>query len=87
MDTFLDNLQALGQVVLAGVLLGAGLPAVFALGVRFWAAAGTPGERRGLPAAAALTCFALVLAAIMCGVLYTARGFLAARLGLHVFGA
>lgn len=35
MDLFMDTVDSLWQVMLIGLLLGAGLPAVFALGIRF----------------------------------------------------
>ena len=34
MDILITALQALGQVLVVGILLGAGLPALFALGIR-----------------------------------------------------
>jgi hypothetical protein len=37
--------SALGQVLVAGVLVGAGIPALFALGLRLWA--GTTPDRAG----------------------------------------
>ena len=71
------NLQAIWEIVVVGLLAGAGLPAVFAIGVR---ALGTPGKGHvkasdselvgGNPAgiAIAAVCFAVVLAAIGYGI-------------------
>ncbi|GAB2730412.1 hypothetical protein [Nocardia thraciensis] len=93
MQTVLTVANELWQVTLAALVFGAGLPAIFALGVRFQSRtsgsdAGTTlsaTRRRTFTAAAAL-CFAVVLAAVCAGVLYVAKAFLAARLGIHLFG-
>ncbi|MBF6163906.1 hypothetical protein IU486_03850 [Streptomyces gardneri] len=92
MHTLVTNLSGLWKVVAAGLVLGAGLPMIFAIGVRFWsmsetADADTSTVRRNYPAlTAALTCFAVVVVAIVGGILYTAKAFLAARFGIHLFG-
>ena len=74
------NFDALWKIVVVGLLAGAGLPAVFAVGLRLLGlpgggtAAGPPvGEDRiyrGNPAAAAAAglCFAVVLAAVGWGI-------------------
>lgn len=72
--------QAAWKVVLAGLLLGAGLPAVFAMGVRFSAAGagGTsdqPGPRAGRHALGAL-CFGVAAVAVGLGItVIVAAGF------------
>ncbi|MFC3963286.1 hypothetical protein [Nocardia jiangsuensis] len=81
MNTVVTNLNALLEVVLAGIVFGAGLPAVFAFGVRFYAGGGAPAR------AGAYACFGIVVAAVVCGVLWVAKAFLAAKLGVHIFGA
>lgn len=91
MQTFLTNMRALWQVTLAALVFGAGLPIVFAFGVRLWSKADVvdvDGVARRDHAAllGALTCFAIVIAAIITGILYTAAAFLAARFGIHLFG-
>ncbi|WP_174183396.1 hypothetical protein [Nocardia barduliensis] len=92
MHTLVTNLNALWKVTVAGLILGAGLPMIFAIGVRFWSMtvttdASTGTVRRNYPALAiALTCFALVVVAVVSGILYTAKAFLAARFGIHLFG-
>ncbi|NKY27232.1 hypothetical protein [Nocardia gamkensis] len=92
MHTLVTNLNALWKVVAAGLVLGAGLPMIFAIGVRFWSTtvttdAGAGAVRRNYPAlAVALACFALVVVAIVSGILYTAKAFIAARFGIHLFG-
>ena len=69
--------RAVGEIVVVGLLAGAGLPAIFAIGLR---ALGTPGKGHvkvsddelvgGNPAgiAMAAACFAIVLAAIGYGI-------------------
>jgi hypothetical protein len=71
------NLRAIWEIVVVGLLAGAGLPVIFALGLR---ALGTPGKGHvqvsddelvgGNPAgiAIAAACFAIVLAAIGYGI-------------------
>ncbi|MBF6172845.1 hypothetical protein [Nocardia blacklockiae] len=94
MDTVVLLAKELWRVTLAALVFGAGLPAIFAFGVRFQSLAAahpdgsvapSPARRRAALAAAAV-CFAVVLAAVVAGVLYVAKAFLAARLGIHLFG-
>ncbi len=67
---------ALANIIVIGVLVGAGLPALFAVGVRLLAGPGStvdgqvPLRRRVL----AGLCFALVLAAIVGAIVYIAAG-------------
>ncbi|MBF6437325.1 hypothetical protein [Nocardia cyriacigeorgica] len=91
MHTLVTNLNSLWKVVAAGLVFGAGLPMIFAFGVRFWSASEIRADggviRRNYPAlAGALVCLGLVIAAVVAGVLYTAKAFLAARFGIHLFG-
>lgn len=73
--------QTAWKVVLAGLVLGAGLPAMFALGVRFSAAgsdpsAGGTGVARGGYRASALVCFLVVAVAVALGItVVVASGF------------
>ncbi|RDI66442.1 hypothetical protein [Nocardia pseudobrasiliensis] len=90
MQTLVTDLKELLRVTLAALLFGAGLPAIFALGVRFQSrseqlADGTVVRRRSA-AALAVACYAVVLAAVIAGVLFVAKAFLASRLGIHLFG-
>ncbi|MFJ7906507.1 hypothetical protein [Kitasatospora sp. NPDC096204] len=76
------DLNALWKIILVGVLAGAGLPALFAVGVRALyppapapapppagAGAGVPRARAGaLGVTVAVVCFAVVLAAIGWGI-------------------
>ncbi len=65
-----------GKVLLYSLVLGAGLPVVYALGVRSLAlassgsTAGARGERHPLGLALATVCFVVVLAGVAVGLLY-----------------
>ncbi len=70
------------QVLLAGLVLGAGLPAVFALGIRSaaWGTGGTAEVDGGSPhpvgRVVAAACFAVVLAGVALGITFiVASGF------------
>ncbi|NKY88336.1 hypothetical protein [Nocardia veterana] len=95
MQTLIDDLTELWRVTLAALIFGAGLPAIFALGVRLHSIAGDSiaGDaphpsvtRRRAAATVAGLCYAVVLLTVIAGVLFVAKGFLAARLGIHLFG-
>ncbi|MFQ6393703.1 hypothetical protein ACLMAJ_09630 [Nocardia sp. KC 131] len=92
MHTLITNLNSLWKVTVAGLVLGAGLPIIFAVGVRFWSAAdpvtadGRAAQRNYPALAGAVACFGLIIVAIITGILYTAKAFLAAKLGIHLFG-
>jgi hypothetical protein len=71
---------ALAQVVGAGLLVGAGIPALFALGLRLLtvpdgggsdAVAARPGLARRI---GGLTCFAVVVAAVAAGIAFLVSG-------------
>jgi hypothetical protein len=65
------NLDALWKIVVIGVLLGAGLPALFAVGLRALSPAEGATVRAGGAVAGkalAVLCFAIVLAAIGWGI-------------------
>lgn len=82
MNLFLLLLEGALYVLLAGVILGAGLPAVFALGIRALAYGAVDGQKvsdhQPHPGMRVLAyaCFALVLAAIALGIgIIVASGF------------
>jgi len=88
------NYSAIGKILIFGLLVGAGLPALFALGVRVQATgAGATGGRAGAiqkrPVLVAFSwaIYALVLAAVLLGVLFVARDFIAAKTGWYLLGA
>lgn len=91
MHTLIDHLTELWRVMAAALVFGAGLPAIFAVGVRMQSSAGRAPQdssvgRRRAAAATARLCFAVVLLTVVAGVIFVARGFLADRLGIHLFG-
>lgn len=70
MDIIVSSAQALWQVAAVGLLLGAGLPALFALGLRFWYGHAAAGVITRPPAAtvAAVACFGVVALATLFGI-------------------
>ncbi|MCX4092658.1 hypothetical protein [Nocardia sp. alder85J] len=99
MHTFTAIVKSLGEVTLIGLVLGAGIPLIFALGVRFWAlepaaagpdsASGTVTARRANPVAQiiAYICFAVVIIAVVLGILYIAKDFISHTFDIQLFGA
>ncbi|HEX7322736.1 MAG TPA: hypothetical protein VF299_07340 [Mycobacterium sp.] len=85
------NYTATLKILIFGVLVGAGLPALFALGVRLHATgAGVTGDgTQRNPALVALgwLIYALTLTAVVVGVLFIARDFIAHHTGWYIFGA
>lgn len=80
------------KILVFGLLVGAALPALFALGVRLGAAgAGISDDAvsRRRPALTALSwaIFGLVLVAVVVGVLFIARDFIAQHTGWFILGA
>ena len=83
MDILSESLRALWQVTLVGLLLGAGLPALFALGMRSLSAghlegldgsAAAPGPPSVLGRVVGYACFALVVAAALFGIVVIVFG-------------
>jgi hypothetical protein len=79
------DLQALWQIVVVGLLAGAGLPALFAVGLRALSigrtqtAGGPEPERSGggvnpLGLVIAIVCFAVVVAAVGWGIYFIVHG-------------
>ena len=87
------NYVAALKILIFGLLIGAALPATFALGVRFGAAAGAEANagaltaRRGALTAISYLAYALVLVAVAIGVLFIARDFIGDKTGLFILGA
>ena len=69
----MELLSALFMVVAVGLVLGAGLPALFALGIHFLSPAHTEEKASGTRTIAARVIFALTIAAIIGGILLIAR--------------
>ncbi|MFE3293165.1 hypothetical protein [Rhodococcus sp. NPDC059234] len=94
MDLLTKTLDSLWQVVLVGLLLGAGLPALFAAGLRLLgsgttsvtAESGTVTTTRNpLAVVGAVACFAVVVIAIVTGILFIMSDFLANTFGIELF--
>ncbi|WP_080793307.1 hypothetical protein [Corynebacterium pacaense] len=77
------------EVTIVGIVLGAGLPALFALGIRLahgpstsdgGASSTTPGK------VAAVLCFAVIILAIAVGILWITKGTIHQYLGVDIFG-
>jgi hypothetical protein len=89
------NYEASLKILIFGLLLGSGLPALFALAVRAGAiGAGTAGHdgtavAHKNPALTAVSwvLYAVALVAVIIGVLYIARDFLGTQFGFYILGA
>jgi hypothetical protein len=89
------NYEASLKILIFGLVLGSGLPALFALAVRAGAVGagvqGSDGTAVGQknPALTALSwlIYALALIAVIIGVLYIARDFIGAHTGMYILGA
>jgi hypothetical protein len=68
---------ALADVLVFGLIVGAGLPALFACGVRALAGPGArddAGHRSRMRVAGAVLCFAVVVGAVTSAIVYIANG-------------
>jgi hypothetical protein len=89
------NYEASLKILIFGLLLGSGLPALFALAVKVGSAgagiAGSEGQAvwPKNPALTALSwaLYSLALIAVVVGVLFVARDFIGAHTGLYLLGA
>jgi hypothetical protein len=89
------NYQASLKILIFGLLLGSGLPALFALAVRAGAVGAGIQDSDGAavahknPALTAISyaIYALALVAVVIGVLYVARDAIGAWTGVYILGA
>jgi hypothetical protein len=88
------NYEAAFKILVFGLLMGAGLPALFAIAVRLNAEGAGVAEHGGAvakknPALVAVSwaIFALVLVVVLIGVLFIARDFIGHQTGLYLLGA
>ncbi|MBU3061899.1 hypothetical protein KO481_10215 [Nocardia sp. NEAU-G5] len=92
MHTLDAIVKSLGEVALVALILGAGLPLIFAVGVRFWSmetttANGAPSGRNTAAQAIAYLCFGIVIVAVLLGILYIAKDFISHTFDVQLFGA
>ncbi|GGK51332.1 hypothetical protein [Nocardia camponoti] len=91
MDSLLNALKDLWEVLLAALVFGAGMPALFAFGVRFWAHAETVDgdgrvRRNYFALVSAITCFVVIVVVVIAAILFIAKAFIAHQFGIHLFG-
>lgn len=92
MDIITTAANGAWKVFLAGIVFGVGLPAIFALGLRsltlgtVTAADGetSVGKTSPVGLAGAYACFAVVIAAILVGVLFITKGSIKHYLGIEL---
>ncbi|MBU9766616.1 hypothetical protein FR943_22585 [Mycobacterium sp. TNTM28] len=86
------NLAAVSKILIFGLLVGASVPTLFALGVRLHitnsgaVADGHSGRARFL-VGLSWAIFALVLVVVITGVLFIANDFIGHHTGLYLFGS
>ena len=88
------NYTAALKILVFGMLMGAGLPALFAIAVRLNAEGAGVAEHGGAVAqknpmlvSVSWVIFALVLVVVLIGVLFIARDFIGHQTGLYLLGA
>lgn len=92
------NYAATLKILVFGLLVGAAMPALFAVAMRINAVGNglavttagrrtVAGERRPVLVALSWAIFALVLAVVLVGVLFVARDFLGHHFGWYLLGA
>ncbi|MGH3745333.1 MAG: hypothetical protein ACRDTP_10780 [Mycobacteriales bacterium] len=76
MDSWV-NVSAVWRIVVLSLLVGAGLPALFAVGIRGLATEGRPAARSAVRGGTVLAaaCFAVVLAVVGVGITAIVTGF------------
>ena len=88
------NYTAALKILIFGLVMGAGLPALFAIAVRLNAEGagvaehgGAVANRNPMLAALSWVIFGVVLVAVLIGVLFIARDFIGHQTGLYLLGA
>ncbi|AYF75780.1 hypothetical protein D7D52_20220 [Nocardia yunnanensis] len=92
MHTFHAIAKSLGEVTLIALILGVGVPVVFATGIRLWAAepaADGPRttQRTTVADTLAAVCFAAAALVVAAGILYIAKDFISHTFDIQLFGA
>ncbi|ANE03174.1 hypothetical protein [Corynebacterium crudilactis] len=75
---------SLVDVTLVGILLGAGLPALFALGIRFAHSPSAEGANT-VGKIAATICFGIIIVAVFVGILWVTKSTIYQYAGLDIF--
>jgi len=88
------NYTAAMKILIFGLLMGAGLPALFAVAVRMNAEGagvadhgGTVSGKNPMLAGLSWVIFGVVLVAVLIGVLFIARDFIGHQTGVYLLGA
>jgi hypothetical protein len=86
------NVSAVAKILVFGVLVGAGLPTLFAVGARLYVLGsagrdGTLTKRNPVLIAASWALFTLVVVVVIIGVLFIARDFIGHHTGVYILGA
>lgn len=88
------NYTAALKILVFGLLMGAGLPALFAIAVRMNAEGagvadhgGAVAQRNPILAGLSWVIFGIVLVAVLVGVLFIARDFIGHQTGVYLLGA
>ncbi|MEJ6549195.1 MULTISPECIES: hypothetical protein [unclassified Corynebacterium] len=90
-------LESLLQVTIAGLVLGAGLPILFGVGIRLWVpstsspdgtdgSAGTAAQTAPWRRTAAVVIFGIIALSIVVGLLWITQGRIYSAFGWDVFG-
>ncbi|MCT1450549.1 hypothetical protein [Corynebacterium sp. p3-SID1194] len=82
----MELLQSLVQVTLGGLILGAGLPILFALGVRFAVPHKDAADGSTPNKVLAWVFFAIIIVALVVGILWIAQGRISTTFGIDLFG-
>ena len=88
MTTLVNTVQSLWQVLAIGLIFGAGVPIVVAFGIRFLsptADAEVATARSPLQTVAGFACFTVAVVAVVLGIAWIMKDFLATDLGIHIF--
>lgn len=90
MDILTNTLDSLWQVLLIGLVLGAGLPAIFAFGIRSLSSGtvntdGSVGTRTTAGIVGGIVCFGVVVVAVVAGLLFISKDFIDHQFGISLF--
>ena len=88
----MGTLESILRVLVVGLILGAGLPAIYAIGIRLYAAGsgetqadGTVTAQNPLFKGIAYLLFAIIAAVIVVGILWITRGTIDYYFGINLF--